>query len=82
MGWETVLCLIIWRSSSPEGVGEFKRMVEKHQIHIPTNVCAGLSDKDFDSIIAVALGLVTSLGKCTWKRLEESYHLQQVEKDV
>ncbi len=54
----------------PEGVREFKRMVDKHEIHIPRNVCAGLSDADFDKMIDVALSLEplweNALGK-DWK---------------
>ncbi|HMK04393.1 MAG TPA: iron-containing alcohol dehydrogenase family protein [Ferruginibacter sp.] len=41
----------------PEGVKEFKYMVEKNNIDIPKNVCAGLSDEDFDKMINVSLGM-------------------------
>ena len=41
----------------PEGVKEFKYMVEKNNITIPKNVCAGLSDADFDKMIDVSLGM-------------------------
>src|SRR6186997_1461583 len=40
----------------PEAVNEFKWMVEKNNIEIPKNVCAGLSDEDFDKMINVSLG--------------------------
>lgn len=39
----------------PEGVQEFKKMVEKNGIDIPQNVCAGLSDEQFDQMIDVSL---------------------------
>ncbi len=41
----------------PEGVKEFKYMVEKNKINIPQNICAGLSDEDFDKMINVSLGM-------------------------
>lgn len=41
----------------PEGVDEFHRMVDKHQIEIPKGVCANLSEKDFNTMIDVSLGM-------------------------
>jgi 3-deoxy-alpha-D-manno-octulosonate 8-oxidase len=41
----------------PEGVAEFKAMVQKHNISIPKGICANLTDKQFDTMIAVALSL-------------------------
>jgi len=41
----------------PEGVKEFKLMVEKNNIDIPKNICAGLSHEDFDKMINVSLGM-------------------------
>ncbi len=41
----------------PEGVKEFKYMVQKNNIDIPKNICAGLSDADFDKMIDVSLGM-------------------------
>jgi len=41
----------------PEGVKEFKYMVEKNKIDIPKNICAGLSEEDFDKMINVSLGM-------------------------
>jgi 3-deoxy-alpha-D-manno-octulosonate 8-oxidase len=41
----------------PEGVREFKVMVEKNHIEIPKGVCAGLDDVQFDKMIAVSLGM-------------------------
>jgi 3-deoxy-alpha-D-manno-octulosonate 8-oxidase len=42
----------------PEGVAEFKKMVKKHDIHIPTGLCKDLTDEQFDIMIDVALSLV------------------------
>ncbi len=41
----------------PEGVKEFKYMVEKNQIEIPTGICKGLTDEQFDAMINVSLGM-------------------------
>ncbi len=41
----------------PEGVKEFKLMVEKNNIDIPVGVCAGLTDEQFDKMINVSLGM-------------------------
>jgi 3-deoxy-alpha-D-manno-octulosonate 8-oxidase len=41
----------------PEGVAEFKRMVEKNGIDIPQGICHGLSEEQFDTMINVALGM-------------------------
>lgn len=54
----------------PEGVKEFKYMVEKNKIEIPQNICAGLTDEQFDKMIDVSLSLKplweNALGK-DWK---------------
>lgn len=56
----------------PEGVKEFKYMVEKNNIDIPKNICAGLSDEDFDKMINVSLGMKplweNALGK-DWEKI-------------
>jgi 3-deoxy-alpha-D-manno-octulosonate 8-oxidase len=41
----------------PKGVEEFHRMVDKHQIEIPKGVCANLSEKDFETMIDVSMGM-------------------------
>jgi len=41
----------------PDGVKEFKYMVEKNQIDIPKNICANLTDEQFDKMINVSLGM-------------------------
>jgi 3-deoxy-alpha-D-manno-octulosonate 8-oxidase len=66
----------------PEGVKEFKYMVEKNNIDIPKNITAGLSEADFDKMIGVSLGMKplweNALGKdwekqMTRERLRELY---------
>jgi 3-deoxy-alpha-D-manno-octulosonate 8-oxidase len=56
----------------PEGVKEFKKMVEKNGIHIPQNICAGLSDEQFNKMIDVSLGMKplweNALGK-DWEKI-------------
>jgi 3-deoxy-alpha-D-manno-octulosonate 8-oxidase len=56
----------------PAGVKEFKHMVEKNNIDIPTGICKGLSDDDFDKMINVSLGMKplweNALGK-DWEKV-------------
>lgn len=55
----------------PEGVALYKQMREKNGIEIPKNVCANLSDNEFDIMINVALSLeplwVNAIGK-DWRK--------------
>jgi len=66
----------------PDGVKEFKKMVDKHEIHIPKGLCANLSEEQFDTMIGVSIGMVplweNALGKdwaevITEKKLREMY---------
>ena len=41
----------------PDGVKEFKYMVEKNKIDIPQNITRGLRDAQFDTMIDVSLGM-------------------------
>ncbi|HET9055310.1 MAG TPA: iron-containing alcohol dehydrogenase family protein [Chitinophagaceae bacterium] len=56
----------------PEGVKEFKYMVEKNQIDIPQGICKGLTDEQFDIMINVSLGMKplweNALGK-DWEKI-------------
>ena len=56
----------------PEGVREFKYMVEKNKIDIPQKITNGLSDADFNKMIDVSLGMKplweNALGK-DWERI-------------
>ncbi|WP_301921482.1 iron-containing alcohol dehydrogenase family protein [Ferruginibacter sp.] len=55
----------------PEGVKEFKWMVEKNQIDIPKNICANLSEEDFDKMIDVSLGMKPLWENALGKNWEE-----------
>lgn len=56
----------------PEGVAEFKRMLEKGGFDIPQGICAGLTDEQFDKMIDVSLGMKplweNALGK-DWEKI-------------
>lgn len=56
----------------PEGVREFKKMVEISGAEIPTGICAGLSDEQFNTMIDVSLGMKplweNALGK-DWEKI-------------
>jgi 3-deoxy-alpha-D-manno-octulosonate 8-oxidase len=56
----------------PEGVVEFKRMVEKNGVEIPQGICKGLDDDQFDAMINVSLGMKplweNALGK-DWEKI-------------
>lgn len=41
----------------PSGVAEFKKMVQRNKIDIPTGICEGLSEHDFDKMMQVSLGM-------------------------
>ena len=56
----------------PEGVDEFKRMVDKNEITIPQGICKGLSDEQFESMMNVSLVMKplweNALGK-DWEKI-------------
>lgn len=56
----------------PEGVREFKYMVEKNNIDIPKGICKNLSDDDFEKMMNVSLGMKplweNALGK-DWEKI-------------
>lgn len=56
----------------PEGVAEFKKMVEKSGAEIPQGICKGLSDEDFETMINVSIGMKplweNALGK-DWEKI-------------
>jgi 3-deoxy-alpha-D-manno-octulosonate 8-oxidase len=56
----------------PEGVKEFKQMVEKNKIEIPSGICKGLTDEQFDAMMNVSLGMKplweNALGK-DWEKI-------------
>ncbi len=56
----------------PEGVDVFKRMVDKNKVDIPTGICKGLSDDQFETMMNVSLGMKplweNALGK-DWQKI-------------
>lgn len=56
----------------PAAVKEFRYMVEKNNIEIPSGICANLDDDDFDKMINVSLGMKplweNALGK-DWEKI-------------
>ncbi len=56
----------------PEGVKEFRRMMEKHNVSLPRNLVAGLGDEELETMTDVALVLEplweNALGK-DWKQI-------------
>jgi 3-deoxy-alpha-D-manno-octulosonate 8-oxidase len=67
-------CIVFDKLSEfyPEAVLEFKEMVHKNNIDIPQNICKGLSNEQFDSMINVSLGMKplweNALGK-DWEKI-------------
>lgn len=65
----------------PEGVAEFKRMVEKGGIEIPQGICQGLSEDQFDTMINVSLGMKplweNALGK-DWEKIMTREKLREL----
>lgn len=56
----------------PEGVREFKYMIERNGIHIPAGITRGLTDDQFNTMINVSLGMKplweNALGK-DWEKI-------------
>jgi len=56
----------------PQGVEEYRRMMEKHGIVLPRNLTGALSDSQFDTMVKVALGLVPLWENCfgpDWRKI-------------
>lgn len=69
----------------PEGVKEFKVMVEKNGIAIPKNICAGLTEEQFQVMINVSLGMKplweNALGK-DWEKIMTNEKLREIYKKL
>lgn len=69
----------------PEGVAIFKQMKAKHDIELPTGICANLSDEEFDTMIRVALSLEplweNAVGK-NWKQTITPEKLKGIYKKI
>lgn len=56
----------------PEGVGEFRQMMKKHDIQLPKNITADMSDEAIELMITTALNLVPLWENCLgpdWQKL-------------
>ncbi|MCE2612538.1 iron-containing alcohol dehydrogenase family protein [Flavobacteriaceae bacterium D16] len=42
----------------PKGVAEFKQMMAKHDVILPSGICKHLSEEELDQIVDIALGMV------------------------
>ncbi|MDX1314647.1 MAG: iron-containing alcohol dehydrogenase family protein [Eudoraea sp.] len=69
----------------PEGVAEFRRMMAKHNIILPSGLCAELSEKELDRIVEIALGMVplweNALG-ADWKSKISPDHLKNIYRKI
>jgi 3-deoxy-alpha-D-manno-octulosonate 8-oxidase len=56
----------------PEGVQEFRVMMEKNNITLPRKICQGMTDEALNTMVTVALGLAPLWENClgpNWKNL-------------
>lgn len=69
----------------PEGVAVFKQMMDKHNITLPTGICAHLTDDEFDKMVGIALGMEplweNALGK-NWKSTITPEKLKSIYKKI
>ncbi|MGZ3838975.1 MAG: iron-containing alcohol dehydrogenase family protein [Flavisolibacter sp.] len=65
----------------PEGVAEFRRMVERNGVEIPQGICSGLTEEQFDTMINVSLGMKplweNALGK-NWEQVMTREKLREL----
>ncbi|WP_028583956.1 iron-containing alcohol dehydrogenase family protein [Desulfogranum mediterraneum] len=62
----------------PQGVAEFRRMMDKHGITLPRNLTANLSAEELDTMATVALGLTPLWENCLGKGWEEQMTRERV----
>ncbi len=55
----------------PEGVREFRKMMDKHGIELPSGLTADLDDKAMDTMITVSLGMAPLWENCFGKDWKE-----------
>ena len=69
----------------PDGVREFKYMVEKNKVDIPVGICANLTDEQFDKMIDVSLGMKplweNALGK-EWEKIMTREKLRKLYEEL
>ncbi len=65
----------------PDGVAEFQKMMQKHDISLPQNITATLSDEQMEKMTSVALGLVPLWENCLgpdWQKLMPRERVRQL----
>ena len=69
----------------PAGVQTFKKMRRKHNIELPTGICAALSDDEFETMIQVALSMVplweNALGR-DWRKQISAEKLEAIYRKI
>ncbi|WP_194535871.1 iron-containing alcohol dehydrogenase family protein [Zobellia nedashkovskayae] len=69
----------------PEGVDLFNKMKEKHNIKLPTGICANLSEAEFETMISVAMNMVplweNALGK-NWRDIITPEKLESIYRKI
>jgi 3-deoxy-alpha-D-manno-octulosonate 8-oxidase len=69
----------------PEGVREFRRMLEKQDIKLPQNITAGIEDSKLEKMVDVALILEplweNALGP-EWKRVMNRERIKEIYKQM
>ena len=69
----------------PEGVAVFKKMQQKHNIKLPTGICANLDETEFETMISVAMGMVplweNALGK-EWRTIINPEKLEAIYRKI
>lgn len=69
----------------PEGVATFKLMINKHDIKLPTGICAHLTETEFDKMTTIALGMEplweNALGE-NWKSVITADKLKSIYKKI
>lgn len=55
----------------PQGVAEFRRMMERHSISLPRNLTAGLSDEAMQLMVTTALNLAPLWENCLGKEWQQ-----------
>lgn len=69
----------------PQGVLLFNKMLEKHQIEMPTGVCSSLSESEMSTMISVAMGMEplweNALGE-EWKSIVTVEKLKSIYKKI
>lgn len=80
-------CLVFQhlREFYPEGVALFDKMRLKHNIELPKSICAHLDDREFDTMISVAMGMVplweNALGE-NWRKIITPEKLEAIYRKI